>query len=786
MPKFELPGLGEIQTQGEGLSVLEFDAIKQIVDNRTTTSGVAMEEDTQSLIDPNTGYYNIPEVDTKIRFAVSAAPNLESKVKTLQKFYKDVKQDEFDASNFIVTDNNGKKFILDNKQKTNFGDVIDFGKDITGAITSTGGAIAGSVAGPAGTIAGAGAGLALGSELYERIGQLAGTEIDRTAGEYLATRAGEFALGSIAQGVAPLAIRGFKYVIRGGEKGRLSMQEAISDFKAVDPAIRPTLGMVTENKIIDSVENTLANVPFAAPLMRKWAEQTQNTMGEKVGELISKGLNFAKPATTEEAGVIVKQALGRVPKRGQGFQPPVGKSEFGVDNQVGWLGKFKNTSQKLYNDAALPDKTSINLLNTKTFLKKELGDTTGIESLAKIFQDNKLAVMLKGIEKLPGAEVGGTLNYKAAQQLKQYVGQRLASASLIDTTPRSAYKALYKSLSEDMAIGAEKVGPEALKKIRKADLFYKENIELWDDHLSKIAEKVDLDNLVPNLLKQSQAGSTAVTALTKGLDESSQKVLVSAFVDKLGKAKLSGNLDILERTNSFNTRQFLSNYGNMTPKAKDAIFGKSADLVKLRKNLDVLERAATRFEQNNPFMDLGTAAPKGTAGTGLIVGAGAAIATGATGNPLFLAGIPMFGYGGYFASKVMSNPAFVEWLAQSTKIAGNKGTEGIIEHLGKLGIIGAFSDNETRVLTDQQLEVLKKSAQNFEEKTTESTQQAAAQQQTKPKAPAMGPVNTNVTTLSPRASAIPSAPMTGQNKGDKYQGLFPFDTRGQAIARGQE
>ena len=104
MPKFELPGIGEIQTQGEGLSTLEFDAIKQIIDNRATTSGVAMEEDTQSLIDPNTGYYNIPEVDTKIRFAVSAGPNLESKVKTLQKFYKDVKQDEFDASNFIWSD----------------------------------------------------------------------------------------------------------------------------------------------------------------------------------------------------------------------------------------------------------------------------------------------------------------------------------------------------------------------------------------------------------------------------------------------------------------------------------------------------------------------------------------------------------------------------------------------------------------------------------------------------------------------------------------------------------
>jgi hypothetical protein len=37
------------------------------------------------------------------------------------------------------------------------------------------------------------------------------------------------------------------------------------------------------------------------------------------------------------------------------------------------------------------------------------------------------------------------------------------------------------------------------------------------------------------------------------------------------------------------------------------------------------------------------------------------------------------------------------------------------------------------------------------------------------------------------ARPAPVSPMAPQqNKGDKYQGLFPFDTRGQAIARGQE
>ena len=51
------------------------------------------------------------------------------------------------------------------------------------------------------------------------------------------------------------------------------------------------------------------------------------------------------------------------------------------------------------------------------------------------------------------------------------------------------------------------------------------------------------------------------------------------------------------------------------------------------------------------------------------------------------------------------------------------------------------------------------------------------------------PVNTQVTNPNQVLSQRPTAPVSPmapqQNTGAKYQGLFPFDTTGQAIARGQ-
>ena len=67
----------------------------------------------------------LTEVPNKLDF-LEAAPNMASKVATLKKFYADIQP--LEGNNFIVTDEDGNRFQLDNKNKTNLADAIDLGK----------------------------------------------------------------------------------------------------------------------------------------------------------------------------------------------------------------------------------------------------------------------------------------------------------------------------------------------------------------------------------------------------------------------------------------------------------------------------------------------------------------------------------------------------------------------------------------------------------------------------------------------------------------------------------
>ena len=59
---------------------------------------------------------NLKEIPNKLRFLVEGAPNVESKVATLQKFYDKVEMHPTQKGNFIVTDETGEQFIVDNKK----------------------------------------------------------------------------------------------------------------------------------------------------------------------------------------------------------------------------------------------------------------------------------------------------------------------------------------------------------------------------------------------------------------------------------------------------------------------------------------------------------------------------------------------------------------------------------------------------------------------------------------------------------------------------------------------
>ena len=819
MGKVKIEGT-EIEIAGDQISEEEFNFINDLKKEYTSKlnpSGV-----TEKDINPETGYYNLPEVSSKIRFAVSAAPNFESKVKTLQKFFPKVDQDEFDPTNFIVTDANGTKYILDDKSKTNVGDVIDEGKAITQMVTSTAGAVAGSVAGPVGTIAGSGGGLALGSEIYERIGQIAGTEIDRSPEEYATTRATEFAFGSVAQAATPLLLRGVKSVFKGktdseayaklGEKLGISSKEAekvyksygsleekiskdiqltmadrLKLFKKYDtPA---TLGQATENTLIDTLETTFSNVPFASQIMRNTAEKAQDQLGQVFTKNVISSLGVPRLATRAEAADVIKRGL-----TGKGGKVDIGDLEFGITNAVGSIQRFRNINNINYGAVKeLLAKTpaankKITLTKTLNFLAEKATAPGGLEKTFASINDPKIVKMFNSLVDDAGAKFNkkgmltkeGVVSYEGIDAIRKTVGTKLSDPTLYEELPRSVYKKLYASIQDDIRTSLGKIqgasGTKILQAVDKANNYYNTKIKVIDKFIEPIAKKADIDNIVSQLITKSKAGDTTLKNLMTELGKERSAVLISSIMNKLGQVPSTGQLGALGKTNTFNTGQFIKNYDELSDAAKKTLFAnpmfKGKNYGTLNQSLKDVQALATYIERQNPFKDLGQTATKGAAGTGLLIGGGAAATIG-TGDPLFLLGIPIFGYGGAFTLKLMSNPGFMNWISQGVKIAGNKGFDGVLEHIGKLGAIAGMSDEDTAELTNQYLELIKKTS---EASTDENKQQAAQQdlqnQQQLKTAAAAKPVSAPVTPVNTQVTD----PM-------QFASLFPQDALGQAIAQ---
>ena len=805
MGKIKVEGV-EIEIAGDEISKEEFDFIQDL--KKEYTSNLNPSGVTDEQINPETGYYNLPEVDSRIRFAVSAAPNFKSKVATLQKFFPKVVQDEYDPTNFIVTDSNGKTFILDDKSKTNLKDVIDEGKGITQAVTSTAGAIVGSVGGPAGTIAGSGAGLAGGSELYERIGQIAGAEIDRDMSEYLTTRGLEFTLGAVAQTAGPLLLRGTKYVFRGKEKGiyadaaaklgvkdgkkaynALSLDQKIAKDLQLNMADRlklfnkyrtqPTLGQATENPVIDTLETTFSNVPFAAQILRQSAEKAQDSLGSVFTQNVVKSLNIPKLASRAETAGVIRRGLTRKAKDTM----DVGDLNYGIGNAVGAIQRFRNVNNVNY--GAIKDllqktpaaQKNIALTKTLEFLQKESASPKGFEKFMGLLGDPKINRMYQTLSEAT-KKTKGVASYETVDAFRKAVGQKLSDPVLYEQLPRSVYKALYKNITDDISVSLGKIkgtsGKEIMKAVNKANNYYNQQIRVIDKFIEPIAKKADIDNIVTQLINKSKAGDTTLKTLMTELGPDRSAVLISSIIKRMGQVPATGQLGALGRTNLFNTQQFIKNFDELSDAAKDTLFAnpmfKGKSYGTLNKSLKEVNALATYIERQNPFKDLGQTATKGAAGTGLLIGGGAAATIG-TGDPLFLLGIPIFGYGGAFALRAMSNPAFMQWVSQGVKIAGNEGFDGVLEHIAKLGLVAAMSDSDTADLTNQYLEIMKQTSKAQDDADKEQMQQENQR--------AEETLRANVAPVPPKS---PTPVNTQVTNPQQFSNLFPQDNLGQAIA----
>ena len=620
---------------------------------------------------------NLKEIPNKLRFLVEGAPNVESKVATLQKFYDKVEMHPTQKGNFIVTDETGEQFIVDNKNKTNFGDVIDIGKELTEVVGSMGGAVAGSVAGPGGTILGSGAGMALGGEVFERIAKQYGAEVLRTNKEHAAQRMTDFAFGSVGQAVAPLILKGFKGSLVGFGKAAVKSRERLKAF--IDAGVSPTLGQVSQKRGIQTVELILGNIPGSSGRITAHAVKAQDELGKVAFNTAKNFINKTLPSSEVEVGKTITQGIKN-----------------GVNASDGFVGRFQSRVGQLFEEASqlVPKNTLVSLESTLTKLKDLVAPIKGAEATSLILKNQFLDDILKGLQK-DVAKNGGKLSWEAVKALRSKIGNKLSSFDLIPDVDKAQLKMIYGALSEDLKLTAKGISKEAYNKILRADKFYSKGLKRIEDYLQPIMKVADPDRIVSTLLNSAKEGASRINAIKKSLNPDQYKIFLSSVLDRMGRIQPAQALggEVLEGTGKFSSETFLTNWARLSNKAKEVLFSGKGWSKEMIKDFDDIVKISSIIRQSGKTFKN----PSGTAdrvvGQGIVLGGGA---TAFTGNPAFIFGVLGAIGGANITSRMFTNPSFIKWLAQGTKIASTKGMDGVLTHLGKLGTVMGNADSETR------------------------------------------------------------------------------------------
>ena len=637
---------------------------------------------TQEILD------NLPEIPNKIRFLVEGSPNMESKIATLQKFYPEVEIDTTQSNNFLVTDNKGNKFQLDNKKKTNVGDFIDISKEITEIIGSMGGAAIGTATATpgVGTVVGAGAGMAASAELFERVAQQYGAEMLRTNKEWAAQRATDFAFGSIGQAVAPLIVKGFKGAITGFGKTGKATSERLANY--IDAGVTPSLGQVTQKQGIQTVELILGNIPGSSGKIASVASKAQDDLGKAALKIATKNINKTLPATEVQVGRVIKNGI-----------------KDGVNSSNGFVGRFQSKAGVLFGevDNFIKKDSLISLNGTIKSLEDLVTPIKGAEATSLVFKNQFLDDILKGFN-TDLAKNGGRMPYQAIKSIKQKIGNKLSSFDLINPVDKTQLKLVYGALSKDLEAYL-KGNVKGLNALSRANNYYKSGLNRIDNYLEPIYKNSDPDRIASLLLNTGKEGATRLNAIKKSLTTEQYDVFLSNIMERLGRLQpgqaLSG--DLVEGAGKFSSETFLTNFNRLSKEAQESLFkgkgwtsGMQKDFSKILNISNFIRQSGRTFKN-----------PSGTAdrvvGQGMMLGAAGSLAV----NPAFaLVGLPLVIGSSRVVAGLMTNPRFIKWLAQGIKIGQNKGVDGAIEHLGRLGVIMGNADSESRQFINEYLQMI--------------------------------------------------------------------------------
>ncbi|MDQ1062369.1 hypothetical protein [Stenotrophomonas sp. SORGH_AS_0282] len=441
---------------------------------------------------------------------------------------------------------------------------------------------------------------------------------------------GGLAPSAVAAG-APAALRG---TLRGGEGNRVALEQAIDDFGSLGAT--PSVGQGTGAWSRQGLENLLSGGPTSGGVMRQFAEQQNEQIGEGLADISNQ---LAKNISGERAGRAIER---------------------GVDT----FAKNTNAMRKaLYwqADQHIPSDTRIGVTNTERALAELTTPVAGAEATTAAQISPKIQRMADTLaEDVAAAQQAGQagIPYEAVKRIRSQIGEELSDFSLSTDRPTAQLKRLYASLSQDLESAAQAQGPAAVAAVKRASNYFKASA----DRLETLERVVDKNGGPEKVFQAAMAGTkdgaTTLRAVMRSLPEDSQKAVSAAVIKRMGLATPGAQN---AAGDAFSPNTFLTNWGNISPEAWRTLFGRYGK--EFSDNMDKVARVAERIKTGSEVFKN----PSGTANRGAALAYGASLATAImSGSALMTGGLLASGGTSNLAARLMTNPRWVQWLAKAT------------------------------------------------------------------------------------------------------------------------
>jgi hypothetical protein len=416
-----------------------------------------------------------------------------------------------------------------------------------------------------------------------------------------------------------------------------------------------------------NIENQWGGQSVVKDIANQSSKASQNTIkgvsgavptNQQVGEQIPAGIAAYKK-TIDTQGKPLKANLMQVMKDQNG--DPI---QVGTKNMDAYFDKLTENN----------DKSTLNALFTDPEFKKaydkHLADTAPIPP-----QEVSTGIANPDggdFTKTTPGNPRGTYPIDVLLDTKQKLGAKVYEQRNGDQANAisGALKGLQGAMAQDIEEAAQHKGANAADALSKYNSFYKQHFDIMERYLQPLIDAPTPENVARLVTAKTDKGGSMLTTLKDILPKQTFGTVKSLITGTLGQSSSKADGE----GPSFTGQQYLNDWNGLnglSPEAKKALYSPSelADLDRLAKNIQLLKDANPAYVNGETSSDHSNFHQTRIIGYSAI-GTATGLTTGHTTAGMTALGIgALTAVGPAVVSRLMANPTFVKFLAQSNKVS---------------------------------------------------------------------------------------------------------------------